>query len=104
MAGGEAAGLERTPEPGCFRLHGALAFSTVNALQRQAETLLDEPRVRVDLAAIERVDSAGLALLIEWTRRARALDGSIEFVNMPAQLMKIARLSGLDGILPFKQS
>ena len=53
----------------------------------------------LDLAAVERSDSAGLALVVDWLRtaRRRGLDLAIE--GTPAQLADIARVSGLDELL-----
>lgn len=66
--------------------------------------LEQHPRLRIDLSALERVDSAGLALLTEWTRLTRALGHSLEFINVPQQLLTIAGVSGLDQMLPLRQA
>ena len=52
------------------------------------------------LKGVTRADSAGLALLLEWLRRSERAGCSISFVNVPEQLMSIARICGLEGILP----
>jgi phospholipid transport system transporter-binding protein len=61
--------------------------------------MLGKSRLRVDLAGVTRADSAGLALLVEWLRESEIAGNSIEFVNVPAQLLSIARVCGLDDIL-----
>jgi anti-anti-sigma regulatory factor len=60
----------------------------------------DRTRISIDLAGVTRSDSAGLALLIEWLRESEQLGKTITFLNMPAQMQSIARVCGLDGILP----
>ncbi len=60
----------------------------------------DAPAVAVDLREVERSDSAGVALLVAWMRSARQAQRDIRFLNMPSQMLNIARVSGLDAILP----
>jgi len=58
--------------------------------------------IYIDLQAVERSDSAGLALLIEWLRVARHLNKTITFRNIPPQMHAIAQVSGLEEILPLE--
>lgn len=89
-------------DEGRLALLGELTFKTVPRLSKDLEsTFMQCPRLRIDLSGLERVDSAGLALLIEWTRLTRALGHDLEFINVPQQLLTIARASGLDQMLPF---
>ncbi|MGE0371222.1 MAG: lipid asymmetry maintenance protein MlaB [Gammaproteobacteria bacterium] len=89
-------------DPSALSVSGELNFATVPALLERGAALLAAGggRIRLDLGGVTRADSAGLALLIEWLRLARSRRASLEIVNMPAQLRAIARVSGLDGILP----
>ncbi len=104
MAAGGAARLEKVG-PGEFRVSGVLSFDSVAAVFKQARELLagNDP-LRIDLAGVERSDSAGLALLVEWTRQARAAGRSIGFANIPEQMRTIAAVSGLEAVLPLVDS
>lgn len=94
--------LTRGETEGEFALRGSLSFDTVPGLWAQADGVFqDAPALTIDLGGVERADSAGLALLIEWTRQARDHGQTIRFVNLPEQMLAIARVSGLDNILPF---
>lgn len=96
--------LETTAE-GCFRLSGDLTFKSVPAIWRAGlETLISAPKIEIDLKGIRRSDSAGLALLIEWQRLATRANKSVSYLNMPAQMLAIARASSLDQILPLSRS
>ena len=53
----------------------------------------------VDLAAVQAADSAGLAVLIEWRRWAQRNGRGLGFVNLPAAITGLAKLSELDGVL-----
>jgi phospholipid transport system transporter-binding protein len=54
----------------------------------------------VDLAEVRRIDSAGLALLVEWLRQAQRKGISIHFENIPSQMRAIVTVCGLEEILP----
>ena len=95
-----AAAIRRGSD-GRLLLTGELSFATVTRLHAEARALFDQPGdLRVDLQDIARADSAGLALLIEWMRSARELGKSIQFLNIPQQMLAIARVSSLDQVLP----
>jgi phospholipid transport system transporter-binding protein len=87
---------------GRYALSGELTFATVPGLWRPAGQAFDQgATVRLDLSGITRVDSAGIALLIELTRAVRRGGGEIRLEHASAQLMAIAEVSGLDQVLPF---
>lgn len=85
---------------GLYRIFGALVFTSVPELLRASRGLYgrNAPRT-LDLAGVSRADSAGLALLIEWSRVGPRGDARPRFVGVPAQLMKMARVSGLERVL-----
>jgi phospholipid transport system transporter-binding protein len=92
--------LERGPG-GRFRLSGVLSFYTVPKLWRESESLFGRAtELEIDLRDVSHSDSAGVALLVEWMRAARARDLSMRYFNIPAQMLSIARVSSLDHILP----
>jgi len=89
---------------GQFLLTGALSFASVPGLLGESQRLLSEggrtgAGITIDLQGVGRTDSAGLALLVEWTRNFRSQGVDITFLNIPVQLLALARLSGLEGVL-----
>jgi len=85
-----------------YQLTGSLSFkqvSTVVNLLDSAIANANNSDVSVDLSGITHSDSAGLALLIEWLRRARQQSVRLVFLNLPDQLHEIARISALLPIL-----
>lgn len=83
-------------------LTGALNIATVTRIHRESlgyfHDALSVPR-SIDLRGVTSADSAGLALLIEWIRLGRQQDCDIKFLNMPAQMLPLARLFGVDHLL-----
>ena len=90
-------------DDGSWLLQGELGYLSVpSVLQHAGLNMLGKEQVKVDLKGVTRADSAGLALLVEWLRESESAGNSIEFVNVPAQLLSIARVCGLEEILSLK--
>ncbi len=91
-------------ENGHVQCSGRLTFDSVTALMQRSDLLWQgQGALVVDLAGVDRSDSAGLALLVDWTRRARAAGREIQFIHVPAQLWAIAEVSGLEAVLPLQR-
>ena len=54
-----------------------------------------EPRVEIDLSQVGRVDSAGLALLVEWSVAARSGGRTVVYRKPPAMVGALAGISDL---------
>ena len=52
-----------------------------------------------DLSAVAEVDTAAIALLLEWQRQAIARGGRLALSGVPADVVSLARLYGVDGLL-----
>ena len=59
-----------------------------------------EGATTVDLGEVKEVDSSALALLLAWLREAKAAGRSLVFANLPESLQTIARLYGVQDLLP----
>jgi len=55
---------------------------------------------QLDLSGITRADSASIALLLELTRRARAAGKSLQFTQLPPQMVTLLEFFGIDDMLP----
>lgn len=78
-------------------LEGELSFAQVPQLVRQAESLVAGGSL--DLSRVSRADSAGLALLLELSRRSR---GTLKIRGANQQVLQLSRFFGLDKILHFE--
>ena len=54
---------------------------------------------RIDLKDVDPVDSAGVALLLEWKRRAAAEQKSLTFENVTPSMASLAELYGVAEML-----
>jgi len=85
---------------GRYRVTGDLGFETVPDLWAQSvDGPNDSADKVIDLGQVTHVDSAGLALVIEWIRHARSQGGRLTFVHVPDKLLALARISEIDGFL-----
>jgi len=85
---------------GRFRVGGVLnAVTVVDLLKQGSERFAGVTRIELDLGAVTESDSAGLALLLEWLRLARHANQQIRYLNMPAQISALARISEVDDLL-----
>lgn len=85
---------------GRFRLEGEVGFGTAMHLLHESRALFEhEERVRLDFSGVERINSAGLALVIEWLREARHESRTLEISNPPAGLMAMARICDVEGLI-----
>lgn len=83
-----------------FVLGGVIDFNTVIVLDQQARALFPQyQQITVDLGNVTYVNSAGLALLLEWKRRTELENRSIKILRVPGKLLNIARISEIDDIL-----
>lgn len=88
------------PASDSIQLSGELTFATVNGLLMESAALFESiSSLNIDLSAVTKSDSAGLALLVEWLRLAKRAGKRIVFANIPEQLLVIADISGLDELL-----
>jgi phospholipid transport system transporter-binding protein len=86
---------------GQFRVEGRLDFdSVVEALETSQHLFAELHAIQLDLSGVSAIDSAGLALLIEWVSRAKRSKCHLSFRNVPAQAMAIARISDVEKLLP----
>jgi len=53
----------------------------------------------VALSDVRAVDSAGVAVLLSWRRRASAESKTLSFVDVPASLRALAELYGVEDLL-----
>lgn len=85
---------------GRFRVEGEVGFMTVMKLLEDSYQLFaDEERVRLDLGGVTRINSAGLALLIEWLREVRRPGHELVVSNPPDVLLAMARICEVEDIL-----
>jgi phospholipid transport system transporter-binding protein len=81
-------------------LSGNMTFRTAGEILHTSEPMFEQhTRIEVDLSNVDKTDSAGLALLLEWITWANHSVREIRFVGMPERIDAIARTTEVDHLL-----
>jgi len=88
-------------EPGRLAVRGAMTFATVSALYSDslASAGTADGPLTIDLGEVDRADSAGMALIVEWYRLAKAAGRPVSLANPSDQVTRLIKVSGLENIL-----
>lgn len=75
-----------------------LTMHTVTAVLPQGIALIKQAKTvwRLDMAAVQQVSSAGVALLIEWLKVAEKDGKTLEIQQLPEHMLSIIEISGLE--------
>ena len=85
---------------GRFELVGDMSFDTVDQILKISESsFVQHQRLEIDLSRVERADSAGLALLLEWKAQANQRSSEINFVGIPDSLLAIAQTTEVSHLI-----
>ena len=85
---------------GNFEISGDMSFETAEYILRASQRAFEQhENVRVDMSAVDKADSAGLALLLEWMSWAKQGVAKIDFVAIPASVLAIAHTAELKNLI-----
>jgi phospholipid transport system transporter-binding protein len=87
-------------ESGRIVLSGPVTLANVASVLEEGRRHLEEGVGTVDLAEVTDMDSSLIAAMLTWLREARRRERELVFTNIPESLRTIARLYGVDGLLP----
>lgn len=87
-------------ESGRIVVSGPVTLANVTAILEEGRRHLAEGVRMVDLSEVTEMDSSLLAAMLAWLRDARRGGGELAFANLPESLRTIARLYGVDGLIP----
>jgi phospholipid transport system transporter-binding protein len=95
-----AAGRFVTDDGGArWKFHGALTMDVAAAALESADAMPLPSTGIVDFSALLQADSAALAVIIALKRRAHAEQHPLMVVGLPASLMSLAVVYGIDGLV-----
>jgi phospholipid transport system transporter-binding protein len=76
-----------------------LTVQTARATMEQGLAAIKAGQTVFDLAAVKQADSSAVAVLLAWHRAARKAGTALSFINLPAGLISLAALYGVDAFL-----
>ena len=80
-------------------LEGAVTLDTVAAMVGAVEEHLRQGARVVDFREVTEVDSAAVALALEWLRHAEESKTGLRLTNLPAAMQNLAKLYGVSDLL-----
>lgn len=86
-----------------LRVSGVLDARTGPALREQGRALIHDSQAAalcLDLSAVEKSSSVGLALLLAFQRDAEAAGKTLQLLGLPADMRQIAEVCQLLELLP----
>lgn len=96
--------IERV-DAGRIRLGGRLGFHEAAAVAgRWREFTTKGGDVELDLAGLQQVDSATLAVLLDWAAQLRRAGARLRLTGVPAGLVALAHLSDTEALLGLQPS
>jgi phospholipid transport system transporter-binding protein len=81
---------------------GPVTLATAARVLDEGRQHLAEGVRSVDLAEVTELDSSLLAVALTWLREAHAAKRELAFANAPDALQTLARLYGVEQLLPVK--
>ena len=79
---------------------GPVTLSNVGAIVEEGRRHLEEGVRTVDLGDVTELDSSLIAAMLAWLRDAKARGRELAFENLPDSVRTLARLYGVDGLIP----
>lgn len=86
-----------------MEMQGHLDVHTVPGIFATGLKHLASEDLQVDFSRVETVDSAAVAMLLGWTRAALREKRALHLVGLPDDLLSLARLYGVDELLPVER-
>ena len=95
-----------TESPERVSVVGVIDVQNAMDLKVRGEALIAKANdsIAFDLSGIEHSGSVGVSLLLVWMRAAAASDKQLVYLNIPSKMFDIARVSGLDDVLPLRRT
>jgi len=87
-------------EGGRIVLSGSVTLANVAGILEEGRRHLEEGVKTVDVGEVSELDSSLLAMLLSWLREAHAKERELQFANLPESLRTLARLYGVEALLP----
>ena len=95
--------MSAAPSSEVLAITGELTFATIPGVLAQSaeyEARPDLPdKLVIDFTGVSGVDSAAVALLLEWRRQALRRGKTLAFTNLPANLVALAQLYGVADLI-----
>ena len=95
--------VQQTDQKAIFS--GALTRATITrTFDKKYRPLVNGKSITLDLAKVNQIDTAGLAWILLLIELAATKACEITLINLPDDLIKLAKLSAVDTLLPTEKN
>ncbi len=77
----------------------SLSFSSAKTVLQTGLDAIRSGQYAFDLGSITTTDSSCIAVMLAWQRAAQAASGKVQFLNTPDNILSLATLYGVTGLL-----
>ena len=93
-------GLTIQPTADGFALAGPVTIQTASQIIEAARSAWPEQGIStIDFAGVTEADSVALALIFKWQRDAARKERKVRCINIPPNVVALARLYGVDELI-----
>lgn len=82
-----------------WQLSGDLIVENINQVLDASKALSLTGPTQLDFTSVTDVDTSAISLILEFKRRAAAENVNLSLVNVPANLVSLMQLYGVDGFV-----
>ena len=79
-----------------WNITGDVLINNANLLLKQTDAFVLEKTTIVDFSGVTDVDTSAISLMLEWQRRAVALNCHMKFIHLPVNLSSLTNLYGVN--------
>jgi len=91
-----------TRQNNTLQLQGDVNFANVMSIYKKSMPLIASlPALVFDFSSLTSSHSAILALMVEWVKQATQQSKPVQFINVSADMLAIAKLAGLSKLFDF---
>ena len=85
---------------GRLYISGPVTLNTAMQLLEAGAGYLGGPHKIIDFSEVSEIDSSAVSLMLEWSRRTRALGGEVRFANLGDAITSLTDLYGVEDLIP----
>jgi phospholipid transport system transporter-binding protein len=87
-----------------WRISGDILMDNAHVILGESRELKMNDTLEIDLSAVTNLDTAALSLIMELQRRAHSENCQLSFARLPANLVSLAELYGVNTFIPLAKT
>jgi len=89
---------------GRLYVSGPVTMDNALELLESGSQYLGGSQTVIDFSEVSEIDSSSVSLMLEWSRRARAAGGQVQFANLGEAITSLTDLYGVEDLIALDAS